>query len=331
MINLKVSVIIPVYNLEDYISDCIESIINQEYRNLEIIIVDDGSTDGSWNKILGYQQIDNRIIAIQQENGGAGKARNTALQRVTGDLVTFVDGDDMLSKETLRDLCIWFEKDRELDWVEFAVTRVMKNGDIQSNPIDYSCFSPQENMIFYKKDFIELIQNKRLSELCCACLYRWSSIRNIRFPENEYYEDSFYFTDIIVQTNKGAISKQGEYLYVERLGSSQLSGLNRKRLMSKVKCETDRLRKFNTAFPKYVDFYVRRATALYYFIKIQEAKGVEGAYEIFQDLKEELNYPIKKKLWVELKYYIYKHIGYRKIKALYCFYKNIKNFHVKCL
>lgn len=312
----KISVIIPVYNLEDYISDCIESIINQEYKNLEIIIVDDGSTDGSWNKILKYQQIDNRIIAIQQENGGAGKARNTALQRVTGELVTFVDGDDMLSKETLRDLCVWFEKDRELDWVEFSVTRVMKNGDIQSNPIDYSCFSPQENMTFYKKEFIDLIQNKRLSELCCACLYKWSSIQNIRFPENDYYEDSFYFTDIIVQTNKGAVSKQGRYLYVERPGSSQLSGLNKKRLMSKVKCVKDRLNKFCITFPQYEKFYILIETSLYYFVKIQVAKGMEGANEIFQDLKQNLDFPIKKKLWLELKYYIYKCIGYSNIKKL---------------
>lgn len=316
MSNFKVSVIIPVYNLEEYISDCIESIIKQEYKNLEIIIVDDGSTDGSWNKILKYQQIDNRIIAIQQENGGAGKARNTALQRVTGDLVTFVDGDDMLSKETLGNLCVWFEKDRELDWVEFPVIRVMKNGDIQSNPIDYSCFSPHENMTFYKKDFIELIQSKRLSELCCACLYRWSSIRNIWFPENEYYEDSFYFTDVIVQTNRGAISKQGKYLYVERPGSSQLSALSKKRLISRVKCEKDRLRKFSIAYPKYIDLYNRKATSLYYWVKIQEAKGIEGASEIFKDLKQNLDYAIKLNLRLELKYYIYKYVGYSRIKRV---------------
>ena len=312
----KVSVIIPVYNLEEYISDCIESIINQEYKNLEIIIVDDGSTDGSWNKILKYQQRDNRIIAIQQKNGGAGKARNTALQRVTGDLVTFVDGDDMLSKETLGNLCVWFEKDRELDWVEFPVIRVMKNGDIQSTPIDFSCFSPQENKTFQKKDFIGMIQNKRLSELCCACLYRWSSIRNIRFPENEYYEDSFYFTDVIVQTNKGAISKQGKYLYVERPGSSQLSALSKKRLISKVKCEKDRLSKFSIAYPQYIDFYARRTTSLYYWVKIQDAKGIEGANDIFKDLKKNLDYTIQLNLRLELKYYIYKYIGYSRIKRV---------------
>ncbi|WP_273389153.1 glycosyltransferase family A protein [Barnesiella viscericola] len=314
---LKITIIIPVYNLEDYISNCIESIINQDYENLEIIIVDDGSTDGSWDKILRYQQIDNRIIAIQQKNGGAGKARNTALQRVTGDLVTFVDGDDMLSKETLRDLCIWFEKDKELDWLEFSVIRVMKNGERQSNPIDYSCFTPQKDTTFYKKDFIELIQNKKLSELCCACLYRWSSIWNIRFPENEYYEDSFYFTDIIVQTNKGGVSTQGKYLYVERPGSSQLSELNKKRLLSKVKCGIERLNKFSLIFPQYLDYYTQMASDLYYFVKIQAAKKIEGADEIFQKIRKKLDYPLRKNWVMDLKYYVYKYIGYDNIKHIY--------------
>lgn len=216
----------------------------------------------------------------------------------------------------LQSLYILFE-DRELDWVEFPVVRVMKNGERQQVPIDYSCFSPQEEFFFYKKDFIKLIQNKKLSELCCACIYRWSSIRNLRFPENEYYEDSFYFTDIIVQTNKGGVSNWGEYLYVERPGSSQLSGLNKKRLISKVKCEVNRLNKFSLVFPQYIDFYIQMASGLYYFVKIQTAKKVEGAAEIFQNLKNDLNYPLRKRLDMELKYYIYKYLGYNNVKKLY--------------
>ena len=309
----KISVIIPVYNLEDYISNCIESIINQDYENLEIIIVDDGSSDKSWDKISEYQQLDHRIIAIKQENGGAGKARNTALQRVTGDLVTFVDGDDMLSKETLKNLSVLFE-DQELEWVEFPVIRVKENGEAQLTPIDYSCFCPQEEIFFYKKDFIELVQNKKLSELSCACIYTKS---NCYISLNDYYEDSFYFTDIIVRTNKGGISTRGKYLYVERPGSSQLSGLNKRRLISKVKCEMDRLNKFSLVFPQYSDFYTQMASKLYYFVKIQTAKKVEGADEVFQKIKKDLNYPLQKKFGMELKYYVYKYIGYENIKYIY--------------
>ena len=183
VVNPKISIIIPVYNLGDYISRCLDSIINQKYKNIEIIVVDDGSTDNSWEIILKYQQVDSRIIAIKQKNGGAGKARNIALQNVSGDLITFVDGDDMLSCETLQELYALF-RDAELDWVEFPVVRVSIENKKLSNPIDYACFSPQENLVCDTTDFISLLQQKKLSELCCACIYRWTSVKNIRFPEN---------------------------------------------------------------------------------------------------------------------------------------------------
>ena len=315
MANPKISIIIPVYNLDNYISRCLVSIINQEYKNMEIIVVDDGSTDNSWEVISKYQQADSRIIAIKQKNGGAGKARNVALQNVSGDLITFVDGDDMLSRETLQELHVLF-RDTELDWVEFPVVRVSIDNKNLSNPIDYACFSPHEDLVCGATNFIDLLQQKKLSELCCACIYRWTSVQNIRFPENEYFEDSFYFTDVIVRTHKGMVSAKGQYRYVERIGSSQLSVLDKKRLVSKVKCIEDRLTKFRKAYPQYDEFYAQIESNLYYYLKIQRAKNVDGADELFNNLKHSLRYPLKRRLLVEFQYYIYKYIGYHNIKKM---------------
>ncbi|MBQ8822675.1 MAG: glycosyltransferase [Lachnospiraceae bacterium] len=96
MLNPKISVIVPVYNTEKYLEKCVESIINQTYENLEIILVDDGSTDGSGAIIDGFAQRDGRIIVVHKENGGAGSARNSGLDMATGSYIGFVDSDDWL-------------------------------------------------------------------------------------------------------------------------------------------------------------------------------------------------------------------------------------------
>lgn len=97
----RVSVIIPVYNVEKYISQCLESVINQSYKNLEIICVNDGSPDKSPEIIRGYMESDSRIILINQQNGGLSHARNVGLKRATGEYIIFLDGDDWIDPETV--------------------------------------------------------------------------------------------------------------------------------------------------------------------------------------------------------------------------------------
>ena len=94
-----ISVIIPVYNVEKYLNKCITSVVEQTYKNLEIIIVDDGSTDQSPEICDEWKKRDSRIQVVHSSNGGAGKARNTALDMATGDYVTFVDSDDYIAPQ----------------------------------------------------------------------------------------------------------------------------------------------------------------------------------------------------------------------------------------
>lgn len=96
MINPKISVIVPVYNTKEYLEKCIDSIVGQTYQNLEIILVDDGSTDGSSQIIDAYAQKDRRIVVVHKENGGEGSARNAGLNVATGDYIGFVDSDDWI-------------------------------------------------------------------------------------------------------------------------------------------------------------------------------------------------------------------------------------------
>ena len=94
----KISVIVPVYRVEKYLRRCIESIINQDYSNLEIILVDDGSDDSSPQICDYYEKIDSRIIVIHQRNGGLSCARNRGLEVATGDYIGFVDSDDYIER-----------------------------------------------------------------------------------------------------------------------------------------------------------------------------------------------------------------------------------------
>lgn len=98
--NNKISIIVPIYNAEKYIANCLGSIVNQTYRNLEIICVNDGSTDGSLDILKKYSLQDSRIVIIDKENGGISSARNTGLKAVNGEYVMFVDSDDWMDTDT---------------------------------------------------------------------------------------------------------------------------------------------------------------------------------------------------------------------------------------
>lgn len=99
MEEIKISVVVPVYNLQNYIERCVKSILLQTYKNLEIIIVDDGSTDNSCQVIRKLSEIDSRIVPLFKENGGVTSARLAGIQKATGDWIGFVDGDDEIEED----------------------------------------------------------------------------------------------------------------------------------------------------------------------------------------------------------------------------------------
>ena len=101
----KISVIIPVYNIEKYVKKCILSVVNQTYSNLEILLVDDGSTDLSGIICDNMSELDDRIKVIHKKNGGLSDARNVGMENATGEYISFIDGDDYIEPEMRRMLC----------------------------------------------------------------------------------------------------------------------------------------------------------------------------------------------------------------------------------
>ncbi len=108
---MKVSVIIPIYNGEKYFADCIQSILDQSFTNIEIIVINDGSTDGSLSLIKSYVQNDSRVVVINQKNKGVSAARNAGLSKARGDYIMFVDADDYIARKDALELLIDFAKE----------------------------------------------------------------------------------------------------------------------------------------------------------------------------------------------------------------------------
>lgn len=134
MIDGLVSVIIPVYNVEAYLDRCIKSVVSQTYPNLEIILVDDGSTDQSGDMCEAWKEFDQRIKVIHKENGGLGFARNSGLDAAQGDYVIFLDSDDYLSLSAIEE-CLTALDGNDADTVWYGMVKVRTDGSLMKRPL----------------------------------------------------------------------------------------------------------------------------------------------------------------------------------------------------
>ena len=119
---LKVSVVIPIWNTEKYLRKCLASVVNQTYKNLEIICINDGSPDNSLAILEEYAKKDSRIIIINQGNAGVSTARNRGLDIATGEYISFVDPDDWIESNTYESTVNLFEKNPKVDLITFGTT-----------------------------------------------------------------------------------------------------------------------------------------------------------------------------------------------------------------
>ncbi len=207
------SVIIPVYNVEEYLTECLESIVNQTYRNLEIIVINDGSTDNSISIIKQYEKKDNRIIVIDKINGGLSSARNAGLEAMTGSLVTFVDGDDVIQLDTFETNVNFFEEDQLLEVLQYPILSGWRGKEehyiIHKTSIFYNCH----------EIYSAIWKNEVLSYSFCNKIFKAFIFTYYKFPEGRLYEDMYLSACIYSKLNKVMITEKGCYLYRFREGS----------------------------------------------------------------------------------------------------------------
>lgn len=235
--NVKISVIIPVFNCENYLDTCLTSVLMQNFQNYEIICVDDKSTDNSLNILKKYAKKDNRIkILINNQNKGPGYSRNSALDIAKGKYIFFLDGDDWIDKKTFELLYHRCEKDA-LDLIMYKY--ITYNED--SNIFDYEGYYDMDFMNKYDKKVFNHLDLKpdevfNLPVGPCNKLYNKSFLdkNNIKFPnENLIQEDNSFFYKVITLANK--VSLLNMYLYNRRRRLNSIMGsLNDDRLFGRI-------------------------------------------------------------------------------------------------
>lgn len=182
---MKVSIVVPVYNVEKFVAKCIESIINQTYKNLEIILVDDGSTDSSLKICKYYEKKDSRIIVIHQENIGVSEARNTGLDKVTGKYLAFVDADDYICENYIEELLNAIIKNKTK--ISQCGINLVLYGKIVSQ-IKYSGYEVKKGRdILYDLLKYNFLQN----EVIWNKLYDVNIFKKLRFAKGKLHEDDF--------------------------------------------------------------------------------------------------------------------------------------------
>ena len=204
-----ISVIIPVYKVEKYLRQCIESIISQTYTNLEIILVDDGSPDSCGDICDEYALNDSRIKVIHQENKGLSGARNTGIDASQGDYLCFVDSDDLVTPnycQVLYDLL----KNNEYDFSVCGTYRFEDGDKPEPKTIDSKC------KIWKNKEFLKEQINKNSEFGVWNKLYRRSVFSKMRFAEGRLNEDVIWSADLAVNTTNCIETKSQHYCYRQR-------------------------------------------------------------------------------------------------------------------
>ena len=210
-----VSIIVPVYNVEDYIEDCIKSLINQNYKNIEIILINDGSSDLSEEICRTYQQKDKRIKLYSIQNSGVSTARNLGIKKSKGDYILFVDSDDEVNDNYVSYLL------KNASELCLSICNFSTNISHVFEDRKNSNFT---NHVFYKEDFIELYKYNLLNTPCCKLFDRSIIIKNnIHFNQDlSLGEDLLFNLEYFNEIDK--ITFLNDYLYYYRFhGNNSLS------------------------------------------------------------------------------------------------------------
>lgn len=296
----KISIIVPIYNVEQYLEKCIISIINQTYKNIEIILVDDGSKDNSGKIADEYKKTDDRIVVIHKENGGLSDARNCALDIATGDYITFVDSDDYI----------------DIRYCEMLYNALIKtNADIAICEMQYVYDDKYENNNNENIKTEEYLKGDAMIKymdteyvVACAKLYKSELFNDLRYIVGKIHEDEFMFHKVFFKCKKIVYINSKLYAYRQRESSITKTEYSIKKLDAICALE-DRL-KFSTD-NKLVELYDKTEASYLYLLRKNmyqlSVSNIENKEKIIDELYSKLinRYSkLKKNKYISLKFYI---------------------------
>ena len=211
----KISVIVPVYNSIDCLERCVRSICAQTYSALEIILVDDGSTDGTDRLCEQLAGQDDRIVTYHKQNGGASSARNLGIDRASGEYLGFVDSDDYIEPEMYERL-LFAALSENLMMVQCSRDEI----DEQGNRMENVCTPPEEAILMEDENFMRELLMHRGDCSFCTKLTKASLLKNHHFPEGELNEDFRLLTELLAEIPAVMILPQQDYHVFYRYGSN---------------------------------------------------------------------------------------------------------------
>lgn len=282
-----VTVIVPIYNNEKYIDTCLEAVVHQSYENLQIILVDDGSTDQTYEMCRVYE--DSRILLLQKENGGASSARNMGLNYAEGEYVYFADSDDYLEKHAIEKL-VQTAKQEKADCVILEANNYTEDGikvkkDGLSFRIDYPHLSGNE--------LIPMLMDNKDYHAAPFLYFAKRSIyeKGLRFEEGIMFEDELFSFQLLRNCNKVVVLREKLYNRRVRLGSVMTStgkGMFRFESITKV---LQRLWEMYEVEPadKTLKKYVSRITLLWYsYWKQMTEEEKEKKMEEYKEIRKRI-------------------------------------------
>ena len=277
-----ISVIIPIYNMEQYLPRCLDSVLGGTYRNLEVICVDDGSGDGSLRILRDYEARDSRIKVIAKENGGVSSARNAGLDCMTGEYVSFIDPDDFVHPQ----------------YIELLVDAALKTGcgiaccgHYTAEENDPTAFEEQkagktaEPELFGTKEFFK---NHDFRSFCWGKIFRSELLAKVRFRDLKYTEDSVFVADVWsrTKTGKAAVLPVKLYGYFQRENSLGKIALVQDRFKAAKIYAEEAAKPGNDAI--YLDQAVKRSLSTRYLARyiLPDRDIVRGCSALLKDCRK---------------------------------------------
>ena len=250
-----ISIIVPVYKVEKYLKRCVNSILNQTYHNVEVILVDDGSPDKCGAICDEYKELDNRVKVIHKKNGGLSDARNVAIPLAKGEYIIFIDSDDWVSLyyvEHLYKAVSMCQADLGISWFE----NVIEGKSLQSEPekelSQFKCLTTEECL---KK----LLYQDGVEVCAWGKLYKTELIKDLMYPVGKLYEDIPVTYETVKRSKKIAVIGNVDYYYFQRADSIQNVTFNSKKMDGIEHCH-NMMEAVKTDFPK-----LQRAAECRYF------------------------------------------------------------------
>ncbi|MCR5294932.1 MAG: glycosyltransferase [Lachnospiraceae bacterium] len=219
-----VTVVVPVYNVAPFLERCIRSVLEQTCASFELILVDDGSTDGSGEICDRAAEKDRRIIVVHQENKGISEARNAGIDRALGESITFIDGDDFVNRRYLERLLE--AKEKTASQISICAHKTFKKDSFSEEPPN-----PSVPQILDTEGLLDAaLVGVPFFVSACMKLYDRHLFKGLRYPEGELYEDLGIFYKLFSGIQKGCFIDEALYYYRMRPGSILHSGFDRRKL-----------------------------------------------------------------------------------------------------